>query len=89
MNRQEFEMQLAADGYTNLEVKISQARPANEHHGHAFGARGMVLAGTFTVSRRGSSKTYRVGEVFAVAPEQEHSEEIGPEGAEIVVGRKY
>jgi hypothetical protein len=36
-----------------------------------------------------SSKTYRAGEIFSVAADHEHSEEVGSEGAEVVVGRKY
>ena len=33
--------------------------------------------------------TYRAGEVFAVSAGQKHSEEIGSEGARVLVGRKY
>ena len=89
LDRQQFEAQLKADGYTEIEVKSLQPRPANDHHGHPFAVRGLVLAGTFTVSQNNSSTTYRVGEIFSVAADHEHSEEVGSEGAEVVVGRKY
>jgi quercetin dioxygenase-like cupin family protein len=89
MNRQEFEAQLKADGYTEIEAKSLRPHPANDHHGHPFAVRGLVLTGTFTVSQNNSSKTYRPGEIFSVAAGHEHSEEVGPEGAEVVVGRKY
>jgi hypothetical protein len=33
--------------------------------------------------------TYRAGDIFFVAAGRSHTEEIGGEGAKIVVGRKY
>ena len=89
MNRQQFEARLREDGYTEIEAKSLQPRPANDHHGHPFAVRGLVLAGTFTVLQNNISKTYRAGEIFAVAAGQNHSEEVGADGAEIVAGRKY
>jgi quercetin dioxygenase-like cupin family protein len=89
MNRQEFEARLKEDGYTEIEAKSLQPRPANTAHGHPFAVRGLILAGTFTVTQGSTTKTYRAGEIFSVAADQDHSEEIGPEGAEVVVGRRY
>jgi hypothetical protein len=34
-------------------------------------------------------RLYRAGEVFAVPARKSHTEEIGPNGARIVAGRKY
>ncbi len=89
MNRQEFEARLKEDGYTEIEAKSLHPRPANDQHGHPYAVRGLVLAGAFTVSENNISKTYLPGEIFSVAAGLEHSEEIGPSGAEVVVGRKY
>jgi len=89
MDRQEFETRLKDDGYTEIEVKSLQPRPLNDEHGHSFAVRGLVLSGTFTIRLSDVAKTYRPGEVFSVAAGQDHSEEIGPDGAEVVVGRKY
>lgn len=89
MDRQQFEAQLRQDGYTEIEAKSLPPRPANEHHGHPFAVRGLVLAGAFTIAQSNVARTYRAGEVFSVAAGHEHSEEVGPDGAEIVAGRKY
>jgi quercetin dioxygenase-like cupin family protein len=89
MNRQQFEASLKEDGYTEIEVKALHPRPANDEHGHPFMVRGLVLSGTFTVRQSDITKTYQAGEVFSVAAGQDHSEEVGPEGAEVIVGRKY
>ena len=55
----------------------------------SYAVRGLVLAGAFTVVQDTKSTTYRPGEVFMVAAGRVHSEEVGPEGAQILVGRKY
>ena len=89
MDRQEFETRLRQDGYSQIETKALQARPANDEHGHPFAVRGLVLSGTFTVRQGNVATTYRAGEIFLVAPGVDHAEEIGPEGAEILVGRKF
>jgi quercetin dioxygenase-like cupin family protein len=89
MDRIEFENQLKSDGYSQIETKDYAARPANDAHGHDFAVRGLVLEGAFTVIQGKQLVTYRPGEVFAVAGGVPHSEEIGPEGARVLVGRKY
>ena len=88
MKRAEFEEQLKSDGYSQIETKDYSPRPANEAHGHDFAVRGLVLEGTFTVIQDRQSVTYRPGQVFAVAAGVPHSEEIGPEGARVLVGRQ-
>jgi quercetin dioxygenase-like cupin family protein len=89
VDRREFEAQLKRDGYIEIEAKSLPPRPANDEHGHSYAVRGLVLSGAFTVTQDNVSKTYRSGEIFSVSAGRDHSEEIGPEGAEVLVGRKY
>jgi quercetin dioxygenase-like cupin family protein len=89
MNQSAFEAELVAAGYTELETKAIDPRPANAEHSHDYGVRGLVLEGAFTVRQANHSTTYLPGEVFAVTAGQSHTEEIGPQGARIFVGRKY
>lgn len=89
MDANEFEARLKADGYTEVETKSLEPRPVNGEHGHHFSVRGLVLTGAFIVTRDNEPVTYRPGEIFAVAMGEMHCEEIGPEGARILVGRKY
>jgi hypothetical protein len=63
-----------------------QSRLANDHHGHPYAVRGLVLAGAFTVSQNNNSKTYCAGEIFSVAAEQDHAEEVGPHGQKSLSG---
>jgi quercetin dioxygenase-like cupin family protein len=89
MDRSVFEAELKADGYTQIEAKALDPRPANAEHAHDYNIRGLVLGGTFVVRQDNRPTTYRAGEVFAVPAGQKHSEEIGSEGARVLVGRKY
>ena len=89
MNEIEFDEALRRDGYTDIQTKTLAPRPANTDHGHGYAVRGLVLDGVFIVSQKGQATAYRPGDVFSVAAGCEHTEEIGPEGARILVGLKY
>ena len=89
MNTSAFEANLKADGYTEIETQSLQPRPGKGHHGHHFAIRGLVLAGAFTVTQNNRRVTYGPGEIFAVAEDHPHDEEVDPEGARVLVGRKY
>jgi len=89
MNSNDFEANLKADGYSEIETQSLQPRPAKGQHGHHFSIRGLVLAGAFTVTQDDRRVTYGPGEIFAVAEGHPHDEEVGPEGARVLVGRKY
>ena len=90
MNQSAFEAELKSSGYSDIEIKAIDPRPANDAHAHDYDIRGLVLDGSFIVKEEGERPiTYHAGEVFAVAAGRKHSEEIGGSGARIVAGRKY
>jgi len=89
MEAQEFAAGLAREGFVEIETKTMAARPANEDHGHDCIVRGMVLDGEFIVACNGKPRAYHKGEIFEVPANTPHTEEIGPGGTTIVVGRKY
>ena len=89
MQQTEFEAELKSAGYSEIESKSLDPRPANTGHAHDYDIRGLVLSGIFIVNDGGKPVTYRAGEIFDVPAGKSHTEEIGAEGAKIVVGRKY
>ena len=89
MNESDFEAQLTADGYTEIETQTLQPRPGKGRHRHLFAVRGLVLSGTFVVSRDVEPVTFGPGQIFSVQLGELHDEWIGPEGARVVVGRKF
>lgn len=89
MEPQAFEAKLRADGYSDIEVKVYEPRPANGDHGHHFSVRGLILDGSFTVSCEGKPVTYTKGQVFEVPEGTLHYEEVGSAGVRLMVGKKY
>jgi quercetin dioxygenase-like cupin family protein len=88
-NASDFEAQLKADGFTEIETQSLEPRPGKGRHRHLFSIRGLVLSGTFVVTTDAEPVAHGAGQVFAVPEGQLHDESIGPEGARILVGRKY
>jgi len=89
MNEQDFEKQLKADGFTEIEHQKLDPRPGKGRHRHLFEIRGLVLSGTFVVKQTGEPVAYRAGEIFSVAHGELHDEWIEEGGAQILVGRKF
>lgn len=89
MNEHDFEAQLRADGYTEIELQTLATRPGKGRHRHLFAIRGLVLSGTFNVMLDSEPVAHGPGQIFSVAEGQLHDESIGPEGARILVGRKF
>lgn len=86
----DFAATLEREGFVEIETKTLDPRPANHGHVHDCIVRGMVLAGEFIVAcGEETPRAYHTGEIFEVAAGTPHTEEIGQEGATIVVGRKY
>jgi hypothetical protein len=89
MNENDFAAGLIADGYTEIATQRLEPRPVKGQPGHHFAIRGLVLAGSFTVTQDNQPTTYRPGQVFTVADGHPHDESVGPEGARVIIGRKY
>ena len=84
-----FRAGLARDGFSGPEDRSLPSAPRGGTHTHPFEVRGLMLDGAFTVTVDGVATTYRAGEVFTMAPGCAHAEEVGPEGARYLVGRKH
>ena len=89
MNAHDFEALLRADGYDEIESQTLEARPGKGHHRHLFAIRGLVLSGTFNVMLDSEPVAHGPGQIFSVPEGQSHDESIAPEGARILVGRKF
>jgi quercetin dioxygenase-like cupin family protein len=89
MDQREFEAQLKADGFQEIELQTLAPRPGKGRHRHYFAIRGLVLSGTFLVTQKSDPVTYGAGQVFAVDLGELHDEEIGADGATVLVGRKF
>jgi quercetin dioxygenase-like cupin family protein len=66
LNRSEFEAQLKAEGYQEIELQELAPRPGKGRHRHHFAIRGLVLSGAFIVTQDSDPVTYGPGQIFAV-----------------------
>ena len=89
MNENDFEAQLRDDGYTEIETQKLAPRPGKGRHRHHFAIRGLVVSGTFVVLQESEPVTYVAGQIFAVDEGKLHDEWVGPDGAQVLVGRKF
>ena len=85
----EFEAQLRAEGYTEVELKEYAPRPGNGRHRHHFAVKQLVLAGAFIVQQDDAPVTFSPGQVCTVAYGALHDEWIGPTGARVLLGRRF
>ena len=76
----QFEAQLKADGFQEIESKDLSPKPAQGKHRHLFEVRGMVISGEFTVVQPGGPVVYGPGDIYSVPEGELHDEAIGPEG---------
>ena len=88
MTESEFEAQLRAEGYDEIETQTIAPRAPRGEHGHDFTIRGLVLEGQFIVNEPHRRTVCNPGDIFFVKQGDPHDEEIGPDGARVLVGRK-
>ena len=89
MDKAHFEKNLKDDGFTEIGLQTYEPRPGKGRHRHHFAIRGLVVSGAFIVTQDSEPVTYGPGQIFAVAEGELHDESIGPEGAHVLVGRKF
>lgn len=88
MDTANFEAKLKSDGFQQIETKAVAAGTHNAEHAHPFEVRALVLEGRIALTVAGVSSTYEKGQVFTMAANCPHVEQIGPEGVSYVVGRR-
>lgn len=89
MNEQDFEAQLKADGFAEIEFQNLAPRPGKGRHRHHFAVRGLVISGAFVVQQGSNPVVYGPGQIFSVAEGELHDEWIEAEGTHVLVGRKF
>ena len=88
MDQQSFESTLKSEGY-EVATNTTPGTKVNPEHSHPFDVKGLVLQGTFTLTREGKTDVYKPGETFTMERGCLHYESYGPEGAVVLVGRKH
>jgi quercetin dioxygenase-like cupin family protein len=87
MDRKTFEAVLRKEGYEVM-TNTTPGAKVNPEHSHPFDVKAMVLKGALTLTREGTTQTYKPGETFAMKRGCLHYESYGHEGAVVLLGRK-
>lgn len=83
-----FRAGLAADGFAEPVDRSLPPEGDNGTHTHPFEVRALVVEGSLTLRWDGREETYGPGEIFRMAANHPHSEEIGAAGVRYLSGRK-
>lgn len=84
----EFETALARDGFPEVATAAMAPNEIRPEHTHDFDVRALILDGDITLTIAGEARTYRTGDVFAMARGCPHAEAVGADGVRYVVGRR-
>jgi quercetin dioxygenase-like cupin family protein len=90
MDTTEIASKWESEGYTvDVERKTFPPHLSTPPHSHPFDARVLILAGAFTLTSQGQSRTFYPGEHFEMAVGCIHSQQYGPEGTIFLIARKH
>ncbi|MDR5855701.1 cupin domain-containing protein [Caballeronia sp. LZ062] len=88
MQRDEFLAQLSAEGFPEAVTVTREANGSLDEHAHPFEAKALIVEGQITLRIGDEARLYRVGDVFHLPANVEHTEQYGPQGVSYLVGRK-
>jgi quercetin dioxygenase-like cupin family protein len=89
MNVDEFERQMAREGFSAPIAGEYEPHRFNDAHAHAFEVRGLIVRGEMTITPVGGVATrYRAGEIFVMPLAAQHREQIGPDGCAYIWGKR-
>ncbi len=88
MNAAQFKHQLQEEGYSEAQSVEFEPDSVLEEHTHDLSVFVLVRSGEITLVTEDERVTYQPGETCKLAADTPHSEEIGANGATLLVGRK-
>ena len=88
MQAHEFDLKLAAEGYTTVTPMERPVGYALDAHAHSFDACALITRGDFTLTVDGVATTYAAGQIFRLPAGTPHLESAGPAGASYISGRR-
>jgi quercetin dioxygenase-like cupin family protein len=88
VDKQKFIAALTAEGFQSI---VEVARKPDEFvdvHVHPFEAKALILDGEISLRLGQAERSYGIGQVFHLNPQEAHAERCGPAGVTYLVGRK-
>lgn len=88
MNAKDWKDELRHEGFGVTTVWEDGPGAAYPDHTHSAVTTHVILAGEMTVTREGSTETYKSGDRFDVPAHAVHSARMGPKGCRYLIGEK-
>ena len=88
MDGNAFREHLRLKGYAEPELIERSPDTHNPEHTHEFSVSALILAGELSVTTASGTTTCRAGDLFELEGGIPHSEQYGPAGAQVLVGRR-
>lgn len=88
MNDSAFRVHLREQGYADPELIERAPHTHNPEHVHEFSVAALILEGELSVTTPDGITTCHAGDIFELAAGISHSEQYGPSGARVLVGRR-
>ncbi|AUT70550.1 MULTISPECIES: cupin domain-containing protein [Paraburkholderia] len=88
MERDEFINALKREGYAEIATVTRDAHGTVDDHVHPFEAKALILHGELAIRIGTAEQVYGTGDVFHLQADESHSERVGSEGVQYLVGRK-
>jgi len=88
INAADFTANLQQGGFGEIATKSMPAGCHVDEHSHPFEVRALVTDGDIALTVAGVKTRYGTGEVFTMAADCPHVEDVGPRGVTFLVSRK-
>lgn len=88
MDTEAFKAACLAEGYSEPETKSMDANAFVDTHTHPFDVRALVLSGSLTLGCPDGPREYKAGDTFELGRDIPHTEQYGPQGYTVLVGRR-
>ena len=88
MTEDEFRQELKAEGYGEPEILSAGPGPLKELHTHDQTQKVLVLSGDFIMITDEGFRTYTEGDCYVNVAGTLHTEQFGPNGCTVLMGKK-
>lgn len=88
MNENIFREEIKAQGFVEPELVEREPNLYNAEHTHDFDVSALIVSGELTVTTPDGVTTCRAGDHFALNRGIVHTEQYGPHGTKVLVGKR-
>ncbi len=89
MDEKSFRQEIIGQGFEEPELMEREPNLYNAEHVHDFDVSVLIVRGELTVTTPEGVTTCKYGDQFALGGGITHTEQYGPQGAKVLVGKRH